>query len=823
MRQLFTATLFLLFSLQLFSQQLIKGRVSDEQGNAIQGAKVTLQGTKNTQTSKVDGQFEINSQSQKSAILLITHIGYAPQSVTVIPGSPITITLKSSSVAINEIIVTSLRASDKTPVAYTNISKDDIKKNNLGQDIPYLLSQTPSLIVSSDAGTGIGYTSFRIRGTDAARINVTINGIPYNDADEQGAYWVDLPDIASSLENLQIQRGVGTSTNGAAAFGANVNLQTESLSTKASAEANISGGSFNTLKATAKTSTGLMNNHWAIDTRISSIQSDGYIDRAWVKMKSYFVQAGYYGENSTLKFLTFGGKEQTYHAWDGIDSYALPHLEYDRTYNPCGKMGEDKNGNPLFYKNQTDNYVQTHYQLIGTHDFSNNLTATGALHYTRGDGYYEEYKGYQALNEYGLKSFSTNDSTTFDYSDLVRQKKMSNNFYGGIFSLNYLKDQFRASIGGGLNCYSGKHWGEVIWVKNYVGDLYPNSEYYRSKITKWDGNIYAKANYKLSNTIDIYGDLQYRGVNYKLTGTNDQWDDKAQKMQKLNIDKNFNFFNPKAGVYMKANDNNDLYASFAVAHREPTRSNYTDGDSNAYPQPETLYDTEIGWKYKASNHSIGVNAYYMNYKNQLVLTGKINDLGESLTSNIDKSFRSGLEFTGSYNPFRWLNWSGSVTYSYNRIRNFTETVNVIDENWDPTGQSVDFKYSNTPIAYSPALTANSTFLFSANNIELGLQSNYVGKQYLDNTGKDDRSLPSYLVNNIRISYTVPQKFISALSFSILVNNLFNNLYISNAWSAPSISEDKSNPVYNTNSTVNNYFGCYPQAGRFFLGAISIKF
>jgi len=576
------------------------------------------------------------------------------------------------------------------------------------------------------------------------------------------------------------------------------------------------------LKETVKASSGLINGHWAIDTRLSSIKSDGYIDRGWVDMKSYFVQAGYYSEKTTVKFVTFGGTEKTYHAWDGIDSYELPKLEYNRTYNPCGYMGDDATGNPLYYQNQTDNYIQTNYQLLAVHTFSPELSLNVGLHYTRGDGYYEEYKRDETLNNYGLQSFNSN-GVIVNYEDLVRQKKMGNNFGGSIFSLNYKKEKLYTQLGGALNNYWGKHWGEVIWVKNYIGDLLPNYEYYRSNVSKLDGNVYLKANYELTSKLNIYTDLQYRRVNYKLQGTNDQWDDANKAMQLLSVNKYFDFFNPKAGLFYRPNDNNDLFASFAIANREPTRTNYTDGNASTWPEPEKLYDTEVGYRYHNSILSIGANAYFMYYHNQLILTGKINDIGEALTDNIAKSYRSGIEVIGSVKPVEWLRWDYSATFSYNRITNFTETVNVLDENWIPTGESVSKNYQNTPIAFSPEILANSMITYANGNFEVGLQTAYVGKQFVDNTGSPDRRLPDYLLNNLRLSYSLPLKGLRVINFTVLVNNLLNSKYISNAWSSPYIPQDTANPVYNQSTPVLNYFGCYPQAGINVLAGITIKF
>jgi len=821
MRQIFIAAIMLFSAVTAFGQHTIKGKVLDEKGNALKGATIVIQNNPQVQTSAKDGSFYFEKLKNEHYSLVVSFVGYETLKLKATVDQDLVVNLIQKNNSLQEITVTSLRATDKSPVAYSNLDKETLSKTNLGQDIPYLLAQTPSFVASSDAGTGIGYTNFRIRGTDAARINITINGIPYNDPDEQGAYWVDVPDLASSIENLQVQRGVGTSTNGAGAFGANISMQTENYATKASGEISTSYGSFNTQKATVKASSGLLNNHWAIDTRLSSVTSDGYIDRATANMKSYFIQAGYYGEKTTIKLLTFGGTEKTYHAWDGIDSYALPTLEYPRTYNPCGYMGKDANGNPLYYKNQTDNYIQRNYQLLGVHAFSSELSLNIGLHYTRGDGYYEEYKRKQSLATYSLVPFDLN-GTIVGISDLVRQKKMGNDFGGGVFSFNYQKNKLSAQFGGALNNYWGKHWGDVIWVKNYVGSILPTTEYYRSKVNKLDANVYLKVNYEILPKLNVYADLQYRHVGYKLQGTNDQWDDAIGGMQILDVDKTFNFFNPKAGLFYHPNTYNDYFVSFAIANREPTRTNYTDGSKSTWPTYESLYDTEVGYKFHNNVFSVGANAYFMYYHNQLILTGKINDIGEALTDNIAKSYRSGIELTGSVKPVNWLRWDASVTFSYNRITNFTETVSVVDADWNPTGESVTNIYHNTPIAFTPTLLGNSMITFTKGNFEAGLQSVYVGKQFVDNTGKADRQLPDYFLNNLRLTYSVPVKGLRGLVFTVLVNNLLNKMYISNAWSSPYIDQNMANPVYNQSTPVNNYFGAYPQAGRNFLAGVTVK-
>lgn len=722
-------------------------------------------------------------------------------------------------IRLDEMVVTGIRASGKTPVAYSNVNKEEIKRLNFGQDIPYLLSLTPSLVATSDAGTGVGYTGIRVRGTDASRINVTTNGVPINDSESHGVYWVNMPDFASSLEDLQIQRGVGTSTNGAGAFGASLNMKTENASMNPYAEMNGAYGSFNTSKATFKAGTGLINDHWAFDARLSNIHSDGFIDRATTDLNSYFAQGGYFSQNTVVKLITFGGKERTYHAWDGVPKDLL---STNRTFNPSGHMAEDSYGNPLapYYKDQTDNYQQTHYQLILTHVFSQELNFNAALHYTKGKGYYEEYKVNRKLVEYGLDPFNYEGSLV-KKSDLVRQKWLDNDFGGAVFSLNYKKADWDLTFGGGANQYAGNHFGKIMWVKDYVGDaaFTPGQEFYRSTGDKTDVNTYLKANYALSKRLSAYADLQYRFIDYKIKGQNDAWDWMTEAMQQLDIHKKFNFFNPKAGLYFQINENNHAYASFAAGHREPTRNNYTDGSINENPVAERLFDYEAGYVFQNPVVSLGVNLYYMDYKNQLVLNGKVNEIGEPLTSNIPESYRAGIEFIAGAKITNWLKWDGNMTLSQNRIKNYSEFVDLYDENWDWADQ-VENKLGTTPISFSPNVIANSIFSANYKSWSASLLSSYVGKQYIDNTGSDTRSLDSYFVNNIRLGYTLKVKGLKEIGLGLLINNILNEKYESNAWVYSYYQQpDANSPLKDRYES----YGYFPQAGTNVMANITLKF
>lgn len=705
---------------------------------------------------------------------------------------------------LQEVQVVSTRAGKKTPMAFTTLNKEEIKKQNYGQDIPFLLTLTPSVVATSDAGAGVGYTGVRIRGTDATRINITANGVPMNDADSHSLFWVNMPDFASSLEDIQVQRGVGSSTNGAGAFGGSINMKTESVASTPYGEVGGSYGSFNTHKEYIKIGTGLLKDHWSFDARLSNIGSDGYIDRASSDLKSYFFQAGYYNANSIVKFITFAGKEKTYHAWNGLPS---DKLNSDRRYNSCGEIEDDKGNVIGFYDDQNDNYKQTNYQLLFTQQFTPQLNMNITFHYTDGSGYYQEYKNRRTLQEYGLEPFIVNGEK-IKKSNLIRRKQMENNFGGAIFSLNHSSNKLTTSIGGGANKYVGDHFGRVIWVKNYIGDLAPDHEYYRTKTDKVDANIYAKAGYEIIDGLNLYGDMQYRHISYALNGVNDKWDYTGEgEMQKLAIDNKYNFFNPKVGLFYQLNRNNSAYASFSVAHKEPTRNNFTDAKFDVKPMAEMLHDYEAGYTFTNGTFFAGVNLYYMKYKDQLILTGEVNDIGEPLAANVPDSYRMGMEVQVGAKITEWLKWNGNVSWSRNRVKNYTEVL--YDENYN----KIENYIGSTNISFSPDIILNSLFTFELKGWNANLQSSFVGKQNMDNTSRKSSELGSYFVNNLRMGYTFPVKGIKAVSLNLLINNLLNASYESNGFVYSYISD---NERYDDRS----YF---PQAGINVLANVSFRF
>lgn len=671
-------------------------------------------------------------------------------------------------ISLDEVVVTATQVAKRTPVAYSEISGEQLKSRNDGQGIPFLISQTPSVIMTSDAGTGIGYSGFRVRGTDANRINITINGVPVNDSESHSVFWVNLPDFASSVDHIQIQRGAGTSTNGAAAFGATVAMQTQKPDLKPYAEYSVSAGSFGTVKNMVKGGTGLLHDHFVCEARYSHIRSDGYIDRARANMHAYFVSGAYYETNTLIKFQTFGSSEETYQAWTGVPSSML---ETDRTYNPCGAYME--NGVTRFYDNQTDHYRQQNYQLVASQRLSDYWNMNLTLHYTHGAGYYEDYKGDANLEAYKLPSYVTGSGDSITRSDLIRRKWLDNDFYGAVYSANYRAERLQFTFGAAANRYVGDHFGRVIWTKNALHLPHPDYEYYRNTGDKLDYNTYVKANYRLLPTLTGYLDLQYRGIRYTIEGSDDVAGDA------LRVDKHWHFFNPKAGINFQRGGHN-AFLSFSVANREPNRDNFTEADPGERPVHETLYDYEAGYSFGNRRFHAGVNLYFMDYNNQLVLTGKISGIGEALTSNIPDSYRMGIELTGGITIAPWLDWTAHVTLSRNRIKNFTESIQSYDANWQYL-QEEHFYLGTTRIAFSPDLIANSLFAFTWKQFNAGFNTQFVSRQYIDNTSSRDRSIRPYCVSNLQAGYLIKPKFIKEIRLDVTVNNLFNTRYETNAW------------------------------------------
>lgn len=698
-------------------------------------------------------------------------------------------TLQGKKVVLDEVFVSAIRVTKTTPVTFSNLTKEDIKPRNLGQDIPILMNFLPSVVTTSDAGAGVGYTGIRVRGSDATRVNVTINGIPYNDAESQGTFWVNMPDFASSTESLQLQRGVGTSTNGAGAFGASLNLLTDGFSEDAYGQISSSFGSFNTLRNNIKFSTGLLNNHVEISGRLSRIISDGYIDRASSELDSYFLQGAYKDENTLIKALLFGGHEITYQSWFGIDAATL---ETDRTFNPAG-IYTDENGNTQFYENEVDNYKQDHFQLLWNEQLSDSWNTNIALHYTRGRGFFEQFREDDDFATYGFEPLTVNGEEV-NTTDLIRRRWLDNDFYGTVFSVNYKKDKLDFIVGGGWNTYKGDHFGEVIWAR-FASNSNIRDRYYDDNSTKTDFNIYTKANYKLDNHWSLYGDLQYRTVGYEANGEDTGL-----------VDDTFNFFNPKAGITYDLNKNNNFYLSYAVANREPNRNDYENGS----PRPEKLNDWELGWRYVSPDVQVSTNLYYMNYKDQLVLTGELNDVGAPLRANVGDSYRLGLEIDANIRLSDVFSITPNIALSTNKNQDFVFQRDGVLQN-----------LGNTNIAYSPNIIAGNMFTYApVPEFQISLLSKYVGKQYLGNIDAEGSVLDAYSQTDLNLQYELAcNGFLKSVVFSALVNNVFNAEFESNGYFF-TFDDDFSNP--GTITTIEGA-GYYPQAGTNFLLGATVNF
>ncbi|MEI8202441.1 MAG: TonB-dependent receptor [Bacteroidota bacterium] len=771
-----------------FAQFSLSGKVYDkETKQLLKGASVQVNDAFGMATLDKDGSFQFTHLKKGRVSVKVSFVGYLNYEsiISISKDTSIDIFLLKSSFLSDEVIIKATRVEDKAPITVKNIEKKQIQQINLGQDLPFILNNMPSTVVTSDAGAGVGYTGIRIRGSDITRINVTINGIPLNDPESHDVYFVNMPDFASSIDNIQVQRGVGTSSAGVASFGAAINIQTLKCIPDPYAELNLSYGSFNTQKYNLNFGTGLINGHWTVDGRLSKITSDGYIDRAFSDLKSFYVSGTYYGEKSLLKLNIFSGKEHTYQAWYGVPEDLLAT---DRTYNP------------YTYKNQTDNYQQDHYQLIWSKEIGKKFNLNLAAHYTHGAGYYEEYKEDQSFADYGLQNvIIQNDTIT--KTNLIRQRWLDNDFYGTTFSLNYEeKSKLKLTLGGGWNRYEGKHFGKVIWAE-YASNSNPEDDYYSNTGVKTDFNMYAKALYHVMGRWSLFADIQYRTLTYSFLGYDNDF---------LNVDQKvtLNFLNPKIGLTFDLNERNSFYASYGIGNKEPNRDDYVESTPASRPKPERLNDFELGHQFHSKKFSLQTDVFYMKYEQQLTLTGKINDVGSYTRINVPNSHRLGIEFDGSYTAASYLKLFANASISENKIDKFVEYI----DNWDD-GSQLAIEHHNTDLAFSPSVIASAgVSVFPLKYFYINLSGKYVGKQYLDNTSDEGRMLKDYFTSDIKLSYTIKTKIIKEIEFNLMVNNLFSKKYESNGWTYSYINQGAQ-------STENYY---YPQAGINYLAAIRIK-
>lgn len=696
--------------------------------------------------------------------------------------------------SLDEVHVRAVRVAADSPITHSNIDKEEIANRNLGQEIPYMLSYLPSVVTTSDAGAGVGYAQFRVRGSDASRVNVTINGIPYNDSESQGTVWVNLPDLTSSVQSLQLQRGVGTSTNGSGAFGASLNIFSDEVSKEAYAEIANSFGSYNTHKHNLKFSTGLLSNHFEVAGRLSTIKSDGYIDRASSDLKSYFLHAAFVDDNTMIKALVFGGRQETYQAWNGLED--LEKLENDRTFNISG-IYTDQYGNIQFYDNEVDNYSQDHYQLIWNQRYDNNWSSNVSANYTRGLGYFEQYKENQKFSTYGFEPLIIGDET-IDKTDLIRRRWLDNHFFAANANVNYKDAQWDISTGAFFSTYTGDHYGEVIWSR-FASNSEIREPYYFGDSDKREFTVFSKATYQVNDAWSVFGDLQGRFINYKTSGI-------TSDLVEMVMNEDYSFFNPKAGTTYRLNNKNHFYFSYAKAHREPARTDYREGVTQA----EKLDDYELGWRFASEKTKINTNIYYMDYKDQLVLSGEMSDTGRALRMSSGESYRLGLEIDADIRLAEKIGIRPNLALSTNKNVDFKASID---------GELVDLGKTN--ISFSPSIIVGNMIQYSPiNNLHLGFLSKFVGEQYMGNLDSEASKLDSYFVNDLNIVYSLQNlPVVKEIVFSALVNNIFNVKYISNGFFY-TYDDDYSNP--GVVKTVEGA-GYFPQATINFLVGATVKF
>jgi iron complex outermembrane recepter protein len=831
------------------AQNVVHGKVTDEEGNPLTGAAVTIVNTYKGVFSGIEGNYKMEKVSNGKHQIRASFLGFEPDTLTVeLDNEDVELNFKlnRSAFLTEEVVISSTRAGEKTPTTFTNLTKKEIKESNFALDLPFLMEFTPSAVVTSDAGGGVGYTGIRIRGSDQSRINVTVNGIPINDAESHGVFWVNMPDFASSVDNIQIQRGVGTSTNGAAAFGASVNVQTDRLIEKPYAEVSNAFGSFNTMRNTVKAGTGLINNKFTVDARLSRINSDGFIDRASSDLRSFYLSGAYHGKKDVLRVNVFSGKERTYQAWYGtpesrikndeqgmLDYAARNWLSPSQTEN---LLNSGRSYNFYEYENEVDNYQQDHYQVHYTRELSPYLTFNKSLHYTRGRGYFEQFRQNDRYSTYGYEphTFGGSEVTFSDpflvsngdtiinpnpgmdttvtvgqqvvnRTDLVRRRWLDNHFYGVVGSLNYNNRKGLDITGGwGWNFYDGDHFGEVIWA-NVAPEGMIGDRYYDNNATKSDYHAFVKTSYQVTNKLNAFVDLQFRAIDYTFEGL------AVVNEEVLVTDQNvtFNFFNPKAGLYYDINSRSALYASYSVANREPVRRDFTESTPDSRPTHETLNNIEAGYRFRSKRVMFNANYYLMSYQNQLVMTGQVNDVGGFTRTNIDDSYRTGIEVEGGYRISEKFQFGGNIAFSQNKIKEFNEYI----DNYD-TGVQEVITHTNTDIAFSPNLiaAANLTYM-PIKGMDISLIPKYVGEQFLDNTSDKNRMLDEYLITNLRINYTFKTRCFERITVGVLIYNMLDYSFESNGYTFSYIAGGER--------ITENFY--YPQAGRNFLFNLTVSF
>lgn len=801
-----------LLPLTLSAQVTISGKVSSQiENSGLPGATIRFDENRSIISTNNAGNYQVKLKEGEHR-MTISFIGYQDTTLTInlTKSEVINVQLRERAFLQDEVMVEATRAKENSATTFTNVSKEDIEALNLGQDLPILLQQTPSVVTTSDAGAGVGYTGLRIRGSDGTRINVTVNGIPINDAESHGVFWVNMPDLASSTESIQIQRGVGTSTNGAAAFGASINMQTTTLKEKAYGELANSFGSFNTRKHTVQFGSGLIDNKFAFDGRLSQIKSDGFIDRASSDLQSYYLSGAYYGEKTILKAIMFGGNEKTYQSWYGTPESRVNNDREGMLAHAANEgysqsqidnlLNSGRSYNFYQYDNQVDNYSQDHYQLLIAHEFNKKLSANLNFHYTRGEGYYEEFRADNDFADYGLNSpIIGND--TINSTDLIRRRWLDNHFGGLTYSLNYAaSNKLNLTLGGGYNLYEGDHFGEIIWSE-IAANTSIRERYYDNVGKKLDFNSYLKADYAITENLTAFADLQVRAIDYSTNGNDND-------LRIIDVEEAFLFFNPKAGINYRFNSITSAYVSYSVSNREPVRNDFIDAPVGEKPEHEQLNNLEFGVQVNDKDYFFHANIFHMDYKNQLVLTGELNDVGSTVRQNVENSYRAGIELSAGITISKKLSLSGNMTMSRNKIAEFDDYF------YDyVSGETIITRIEDADISFSPDFIAASTIEYRPiKNMKVSLLTKHVGQQFLDNTQSNDKKIDAYLVNDIRLNYVVKDVLFKEMNFTLLINNAFDELYSSNGYTYS----------YGVGEVITeNFF--YPQAGTNFLAGVTLKF
>jgi iron complex outermembrane receptor protein len=799
------------YSVSTSAQVSLSGHVKTSNGEAVPFAVIGIHHSQLSAVAGSDGSFRFPGLKNGSYVFITKSMGYQDgRDTLVINGSTgqelkLAIVLSKSNRQLDEVVVNATRVDKNSGMAFSNVDSETLKKQNMGQDAPYMLNQLTGVVVNSDAGNAVGYTGLRIRGSDATRINVTINGVPVNDAESQNTFYVNMPDLVSSVNNIQVQRGVGASSNGAGAFGASINFQTNELKDKPYANVISTAGTYNTFRNTVAAGTGLLNEKFTLDARASKITSDGYIDRASSDLKSYYLAAGYYGKKSVIKFINFSGQERTYQAWYYVPEDSLK--TGNRTYNPSGQYF-DANGQLKYYSNETDNYKQNNFQLHFIHRVNSRLNFNVTGHYTKGKGYYEQYKTNQALIKYQIRDIITPKGDTIASTDLIRRLWLDNDFAGGIFNMNYTPASGLAfTLGGGYNYYYGRHFDRVIWAR-YASDSELDHEYDHNTANKTDGNVYLKTNYKPFYKLNVFLDLQLRQVGYHFLGFDKNFDLKMQ-------DQAYTFFNPKVGLSYDVNQELNVYASLSIGNKEPNRNDFVQSSPQSRPKPEQMADLEAGAKYSLKNFYVAANIYNMQYKDQLVLDGQVNDVGAYNRMNVAASYRRGIELELNASLGKYVSLGGNLALSQNKIEKFVEYLDSANADYSVIYSQHKTEYKNTDISFSPnVVSAAIITLKPVKGLEIALINKYVGRQFLDNTGNMKRSINPYNVTDLRFNYTVRTRLIPEISFMLSIYNVLNTKYETNGYTYGAYYDSAQRSDFNFLA---------PAAPTNLLGGVSLKF